>query len=185
VVPFFLSYARPADTAPGTGHFIREPEQLCPGTFLFWCREDLRVAVEERQMGGPCLVVVPGEVAVNRESTEKFCSMILTGPSGSPIAQDFDQMREFLSQALLQLIQESGRLNNYLQIIFLFCLIRNHNLRVSCAELREFGSVYSYLDQSQQSQPSLRKSGSVIWISLSSKTLISTYGIRLSLFFQT
>jgi hypothetical protein len=97
----------PTYTAPGTGQFIRELLQLCPGTFLFWYHEDLRTAIEERHMGGLCLVIVPGEVAVNRETPEKFCLMILTIPAVSPIAQDFDKMRNLLSEALPQLVQES------------------------------------------------------------------------------
>jgi hypothetical protein len=97
----------PADTLRGTSHFIRGPLQLCPGTVLFWHHEGLRTAIEERHMGGLCLVVVPGEVAVNLEAPEKFCPMILTVPSVSPIAQDFEKMRELLNQGLLQLIKES------------------------------------------------------------------------------
>jgi hypothetical protein len=58
-------------------------------------------------MGGLCLVAVPGEVAVNRDAPDKFCTMILTVPAASTISDDFSKIRDVLSQALLQLVQES------------------------------------------------------------------------------
>jgi hypothetical protein len=97
----------PSYTVPGTSGFIREPVQLCQGTFLFWYPENLRTAIEERHMGGLCLVIVPGEVAVNLESPDKFCPMILTVPAASTISDDFEKMRDVLNQALLQLVKES------------------------------------------------------------------------------
>jgi hypothetical protein len=47
-------------------------------------------------MGGLCLVIVPGEVAVNLEAPEKFCPMRLTVTAASTISDDFGKMREVL-----------------------------------------------------------------------------------------
>jgi hypothetical protein len=74
----------PVYTAPGASSYIREPVELCAGTFLCWHADDLRTVIEERHMGGLCLVVAPGEVVVSRETPEKFCPMILTVPAAYP-----------------------------------------------------------------------------------------------------
>jgi hypothetical protein len=67
----------------------------------------LRTAIEERHIGGLCLVVVPGEVAVNLEAPDQFCPLILTVPPASTVSDDFEKMSDVLNQALLQLVKES------------------------------------------------------------------------------
>jgi hypothetical protein len=107
---------------------------------LFWHADDLRTTIEERQMGGLCLVVVPGEVAVSLESPDKFGPMILTVPAASPIGQDFEKMRSLPSQALLQLIQESSNSAIPGELVFLFLIIIIQFTRIGRLAYGSYGS---------------------------------------------
>jgi hypothetical protein len=106
---YFFPTLAPEFVAPSRTPLIRDPIELYPGTVMFLHPEDVRTAVDDRNMVGVSLMILLREALANVEWTNTdFFPIILAVPTLTPLPRQFEDMRTALTQALLALIQEYG-----------------------------------------------------------------------------